>query len=90
MVKPAWVVLQLAPYSEGLDPRASMSVVTCRCYCCLGQFVILVVGPPILWSRAIRGGSRGSGHPPLGEPPNFIKREKNVARMRTNTLHFSN
>ena len=33
-----------------------------------------------------RGGSRGGG--PFGGPPNFIKREKNVAHVCAKTLHF--
>ena len=36
------------------------------------------------------GGSWGSGPPPpFGGPPNFIKREKSVVRMRVKTPHFS-
>ena len=36
------------------------------------------------------GGVLGVRTPPLlGEPPNFIKREKNGARVRSNGAHFS-
>ena len=34
-------------------------------------------------------GSWGLGHPPFGGPPNFIKREYNVARMCANKPRFS-
>ena len=35
------------------------------------------------------GGSWGSGPSPFGGPPNFIKREKNVASVRAKMPRFS-
>ena len=34
------------------------------------------------------GGSWGSGPPPFGGPPNFIKKEKNVTRVRAKDSAF--